>query len=147
MYNKLDAINLCLTSVGALPVTSEDSPHPDVLSSKLVIDRVNSRLQNKGWWFNKELGFTLQPYDPRTNVDSGQIILPTNYLRVELVNYPARGVARGKNLYDIENNTFIWEESLLADIVMELDFNDLPNVAVAFAHEFLIDTTVHHREQ
>ena len=81
----------------------------------------------KGWIFNTDLKVTLSP-----NTDN-QIVLPTNYLRVDtrttLRSNTKDIVERGRKLYDRISNTFTFTDNVIVDAVILLDFTDIPEVA------------------
>ena len=81
-----------------------------------------------GWHFNKEFN---KSYAQDT---SGEIILGSDVLRADST-LEANGkdlVQRGSKMYDRKNHTFNIGASVNLDVVVELDFDDLPEVAKRF---------------
>ena len=95
---KLEAVNVMLTSIGEAPVNSLISGLEDAELAETILESVNKETQSKGWIFNTDLKVTLSP-----NTDN-QIVLPTNYLRVDtrttLRSNTKDIVERGRKLYD-----------------------------------------------
>lgn len=126
MTSKLDIINHLLGVVGELPVTSEDSNHPTVLSAVVQIDRVSKELQQRGWWFNTEYNLPLSPNE------SGHIVLPSNTLSVEALGNHKHLVRRGGKLYDPIKHTYNIGTAVNADVILLLTIAELPETAAAF---------------
>lgn len=141
---KLDALNVLLRGVGVLPVTSYDATHPDAVAGRAVIEMFNQQIQERGWWFNRDLELTLQP-----QAGSGKVLLPKTTLRVEALNINGSNdrttiVQRGNYLYDLYNNTFAIGRSVVVDIINLLDFEDCPTptqtyIARSAAYEYATD--------
>ena len=66
------------------------------------------------------------------NTDN-QIVLPDNYLRVDtrdtLRSSKKDIVERGRKLYDRIGNSFTFTDAVTVDVVILLDFTDIPEVA------------------
>ena len=124
---KLEAVNVMLTSIGEAPVNSLISGLEDAELAETILESVNKETQSKGWIFNTDLKVTLSP-----NTDN-QIVLPTNYLRVDtrttLRSNTKDIVERGRKLYDRIGNTFTFTDNVIVDAVILLDFTDIPEVA------------------
>jgi hypothetical protein len=123
---KLEALNILLTSVGVLPVSSYQSTHPDAVAGRAVIERFNSQIQERGWWFNREYELTLKP-----QAGTGVIILPKNTLKVEALNIHGSTdrndlVQRGNQLYNMKEQTFAIGRDVVVDIVVLQDFEICP---------------------
>jgi hypothetical protein len=119
---KLEAVNLILGNIGQSPVASlEVSGFADVAIAKKMLDRISRAVQMSGWHFNTEDDYTLA-----VNGDS-KIPVPSNALQCDPMptsKYDA--VPRGQFLYDRENHTYTFTESVDCRIVFYLDFEELP---------------------
>ena len=106
---------------------SHDHGLEDAELAETILESVNKETQSKGWIFNTDLKVTLSP-----NTDN-QIVLPTNYLRVDtrttLRSNTKDIVERGRKLYDRIGNTFTFTDNVIVDAVILLDFTDIPEVA------------------
>lgn len=145
---KTDAINLCLRYIGEAPlpvgITLEqlDPQHEANIISQ-IIDETAAKVSLQGWWFNTE-SWTFQP-DSTTN----KIQIPENvlYLKSDTGNY----LLRGTSLYDADNQTYNFTSPVVATVVWNLKFFDLPTscalyVAYTAAQEaqmlFSADSTI-----
>lgn len=145
---KTDAINLCLRYIGEAPlpvgITLEqlDPQHEANIISQ-IIDETAAKVSLQGWWFNTE-SWTFQP-DSTTN----KIQIPENvlYLKSDIGNY----LLRGTSLYDADNQTYNFTSPVVATVVWNLKFFDLPTsfafyVAYTAAQEaqmlFSADSTI-----
>lgn len=124
---KLEAVNVMLTSIGEAPVNSLISGLEDAELAETILESVNKETQSKGWIFNTDLKLSLSP-----NTDN-QIVLPDNYLRVDtrgtLRSSSKDIVERGRKLYDRIGNSFTFTDPVTVDVVILLDFTDIPEVA------------------
>lgn len=115
----LEAINYLLSQVGSSPVSSEDSLLPNVLAAKSRLAEQSRAIQKTRWWFNVELNLEL-PLD-----NYGHIPLPngtTNVLRIS--NQCA--IQRGNRLYDSLNHTYVFDDSVNVDLIVQLEWDLLP---------------------
>lgn len=120
---RLDIINSMLAANGIDPVDSPDSDHPDALSALPVMNRCNRNLQTKRWWFNQEYNLTLLPSL------TGEILLPSNCLKVDPIDGTSWFVKRGQKLYDPQKHTFAIGASVIVNMTVLLDIEDLPDTA------------------
>lgn len=138
MTASLDVLNHVLSVVGETPVSNPDSQHPTAQTATNTINRVNKRMQLRGWWFNRDINLSLSP-----NL-AGEIIIPANTLKVDPVDTRSRLVKRGTRLYDPINHTFIISDTVPVNIVTLLDIDDLPDAAVQYlsdksAYDFYVN--------
>lgn len=138
MTASLDVLNHVLSVVGETPVSNPDSQHPTAQTATNTINRVNKRMQLRGWWFNRDINLILAP-----NL-SGEIIIPATTLKVDPVDTRSRLVKRGTRLYDPINHTFVINDSVAVNIVTQLDVDDLPDAAVQYlsdksAYDFYVN--------
>ncbi|MBX6334124.1 hypothetical protein IRY61_02150 [Candidatus Saccharibacteria bacterium] len=123
---ELEAINTMLTTIGESPVnTVEDSGLLDVVIARQILHTTSREVQARGWHFNTEKNFPLQP-----TVD-GTIVLPDTVLRVDTVGEYSDidVVVRGNRLYDRRNHTYTFKKPLNVDMVVLLPFEHLPEAA------------------
>lgn len=125
---KLEAVNVCLNNIGEAPVTSLDSGLlVDAQIASDIVDEISREVQSYGWNFNTEV-FTLTP-----DID-GFINLPAATLKVDSVQANAAEdlIMRGSRLYDKDNNTFVFTESKTVEVVLFLDFDEMPETIRRF---------------
>lgn len=116
---KLQAINIVLSNAQLSPVESLSSGDIDAEIAESVLDETTVEVQSKGWAWNTE-EMKLTP------TSDGYLTLPANTLEADAVDRSIRVVQRGNRLYDLDNNTFIFNKSMEARLVMALEFPDLP---------------------
>ena len=153
---KLQAVNDMLWSIGELPVQSLASGLGDAEIAEVILDRMNRRIQLKGWQVNMRHAETL------TRNSDNQFGLPVNILSVDTSN-PRSGrqsntpvISRYINahmrrsvddskwlLYDGDNNTELWPdiETMTVDYTELLEFKNLTPALQIFiwtaaAHRF-----------
>lgn len=118
---KLEALNMLLLSSGQLPVQDYNSNHPDAISARNYIERWSQQSQQRGWYFNTYFELDLVP-----DSDSGEITLPQGSIRVDVLSHPEQGSVRRGKLWNSRANTFVWAEALVANVFVQLDFDDCP---------------------
>ncbi len=125
--SKLDAVNICLSSMGESMVNSLDGAAVDAQMASSLIDETSRSVQSMGWYWNKER-HTISP------TDSGEILLPANTIRVDTVedSKPVNVVQRGGRLFNIGDNTYTFSKPIKIEIYVELLFEDLPFAAKQF---------------
>lgn len=124
MTTKLEAINCMLQCIGQSPLaTLEGTKSSFTISALTLLDERTKSIQMKGWDFNTEENYILQP-----NVD-GQIELAENILTVKVPTYyKNRYVVRNQKIYDKYKHTFTITEPLEVTIVFGLNFEELPEM-------------------
>ena len=123
--SKLDAVNTMLTAIGEAPVSSLSSGLVEAEIAESILNTIDREVQSMGWHFNTELNKSF------AKTVEGEIILPTNILRADATlkaNAPNL-VQRGLKMYDRVNHTFIISTDVALDVVIQLIFDDLPEVA------------------
>lgn len=124
---ELEAVNLILKNMGEAPVNSLSGALPLEASQAFdVLIEVSKEVQTKGWYFNTE-------YRRLAPDHQGHITLPVNTLSVQTIG-DSRGlkvIARGNRLYNISPfaNTFKFDGAVSVQIVLGLEFNELPSTA------------------
>ncbi len=124
---KLDAVNICLSTMGEPTVNTLDGAAVDAQMASDLVDETSRSVQGIGWHWNREK-HTLSP-----NVNS-EIILPANTLRVDTVDYDRTTdvVQRGGKLFDVENSTYTFSKELKVEVYVQLSFEELPFAAKQF---------------
>lgn len=122
---KLDAVNIMLSAIGEAPVSSLSSGLLEAEVAETIVDTVDREVQSMGWHFNTELN---KSYAQDIN---GEIILGTDILRADATQKPDSPdlVQRGLKMYDRKNHTFAINAEAALDVVVQLNFADLPEVA------------------
>jgi hypothetical protein len=129
LTTKLNAVNVLLQSIGESPVASLDtSLSVDVAAAVQTLDEITRSFQTKGWHWNREDALTLAP-----DVN-GNIQLPANYLWVANAYWsstgaPCRVAERARMLYDRDNHTAIFTDSVDLDLVVKLEWEEMPEYA------------------
>lgn len=124
---ELEAVNTMLESIGEQPVnTLVNSGVPEVDIAYTVLTNISRDFQAKGWHFNTETNFPLS-LDVNNN-----LMVPANTLRVDSIDTHRDVTLRGIRLYDKEKHTYFFSESLNVDIVLFLDFMELPQAARSY---------------
>ena len=124
---ELEAVNLIRGSVGKAPVSSLQSENPDVRAAQKRLKNTTLELQANSWWFNTELSVSLAP-----DV-SGNIIYPSNALEVRPQDPFTYLTIRGGKLYNPNTQSFTFTAPVVVDMLLTLDFDDLPYVAANYA--------------
>jgi hypothetical protein len=123
--SKLDAVNTMLSSIGEAPVSSLSSGLIEAEIAESILNTIDREVQSMGWHFNTDLNKNF------AKDTLGQIILPANILRAD-ATLKANGpnlVQRGLKMYDRVNHTFVISTDAALDVVLQLLFDDLPEVA------------------
>lgn len=126
----LEAINTLLAAIGSSPVTNTDTPqNADAIIAKNNINRALRDIQTEKWYFNSESDY---PLTPDVN---GTIHIPNNIINIDFTGRLGEGnhfVIRGKKLYDRLNHTFKIDEQLEADVVLCLEYDEIPESAAQY---------------
>lgn len=122
---KLDAVNTMLSAIGEAPVSSLSSGLIEAEIAETILNTVDREVQSMGWHFNRELN---KSFAQDTN---GQIILPADILQADATLLPngPNLVQRGLKMYDRKNHTFNIGVNVALDVVVQLEFTDVPEVA------------------
>ena len=131
--SKLDMINVCLLSIGEVPLlegTVVDTiiVGTDADAAKRLVESTMIEVQSRGWYFNLDYDFKLVP-------DINKFItMPPNVLRVDFGNNEDRhrySIRNGK-IYDYLEQTYIIEKILIADVIWLQDYSELPPEAYEY---------------
>lgn len=122
---KLEAVNIMLSTIGESPVNSLSSGLVDAELAETILNSVSKTVQSDGWNFNREYDYAITPDL------AGEINLPNNILRADAAYEPYSKdlVQRGLKMYDKKEHTFKINDTVKLDVVFELDFADIPEVA------------------
>ena len=122
---KLNGVNTMLSAIGEAPVNSLSSGLLEAEVAETILDTVDREVQSMGWHFNTELN---KSYAQDSN---GEIILGNDILRADATQKSDSKdlVQRGLKMYDRGNHTFVINAEAALDVVVQLDFDDLPEVA------------------
>lgn len=122
---KLEAVNIMLSTIGESPVNSLSSGLVDAEMAETILNSVSREVQGQGWNFNREYELVMGP-----TLD-GEIVIPNNVLRADATNTPDSYdlVQRGNRMYDKRNHTFKIKREVKLDLVVQLQFEELPEVA------------------
>ena len=122
---KLDAVNTMLSAIGEAPVNSLSSGLVEAEIAETILNTVDREVQSQGWHFNTEYK---KSFAQDTN---GEIPLGNDILRADahLDANSKNLVQRGLRMYDRKNHTFAINEAVKLDVVAQLDFEDMPEVA------------------
>lgn len=124
---ELEAVNVMLSNIGESPVnTLDDSDVVDAGIAKTILRSVSREVQSRGWWFNTEIERVFTP------TNDNRIQLPQNALRVDTAGTDRTSknfVQRGRFLYDVTNHTYDITEDAILNIVVGLNFEELPESA------------------
>jgi len=123
---KLEAVNIMLGTIGESPISALDSTGSAYVAIAIAtLDETSRDVQEEGWHFNTEYKYAL------VRDVNGRITFPSNTLRIDTNAYhgDVNVTERGGYLYDLDNHTDIFTETLYCDLVMGIDFENLPQVA------------------
>lgn len=126
LTTELEAVNDMLGTTGESPIsTLEVSGFVDAERAKSILNSTSREVQEEGWHFNTDEGFTLTP-----TVDNF-INLPGNVLQVDTTKEYNHidVVQRGTRLYNKGDQNYLFTTPIKVDIVWFLPFNELPEAA------------------
>lgn len=126
--SELDAVNIMLLAVGEAPVNTLNAGSVmDVSVARNTLRECSHRVQEKGWTFNTESNYPLVPDM------AGAITLAANIVRVDQDEAHDSSdydlVQRGTQLYDRKNRTAVFTKTVKAEVVLLLNFDQLPPIA------------------
>lgn len=129
LTSELDAINIMLATLGEAPINtieSEEGIPPDVAIAKNTLEEINREVQSRGWSFNTEEKIKLIPSE------EGEIALPANCLGFFPSLFDNALIQRGNRVYDKFKHTYNIGRDIEADVILLLNFEELPEVAKRF---------------
>ena len=126
LTTQLEAVNSMLGHIGEAPVSSISNPSALPISASTalsVLDEVSREVQSEGWYFNSEKDVTLSPDG------SGNIVLDSDVVFADVVDYTLDVAQRGSKLFDRKNNTLVFTKDVTVSLIRLLDWDDLPEPA------------------
>ncbi len=127
MTTKLEAINIMLSCIGQAPLNSlEGTKSSFTVSAENILNTETKRIQLEGWYFNTEKNYILTP-DKNKNIK-----IPDDIIEVRTKS--RRYVVRNKKIYDNLKHTFEINCPLDTEVVLKLDFENMPEVAQTYAY-------------
>jgi hypothetical protein len=122
--SKLDAVNICLSSMGEPTINSLDGVAVDAQMASDLIEETSMTVQSIGFHWNREK-HTISP-----NI-SGNLLLPANTAKVDTVDGSKSTdvVQRGLRLYNVDENTYTFTSPLTVELYVILPFDELPLAA------------------
>ncbi len=119
MLTLLDAVNKGLSYLGLQPVNSLTLGDSEANTIQRVIDEERLFLLSRGEVYNTQI-VTLVPDS------SGNILVPASFITTLPVAEKTGIVQRGTHLYDTNNNTDVFDDSVEVRAYLDLPFDDLP---------------------
>jgi hypothetical protein len=120
----LEAVNDLLEAVRISPIMSLNAAdlNDDAAGAKQALDGSVREVLLRGWVFNTDVDYVLDP-EPGT----GNINLPQNTLKFSVERSDGnRYVLRGQRLYDPIKHTYAFEGSVTGNLTVSLPFEELP---------------------
>lgn len=151
LTTELEAVNTMLEAIGMVPINSfVDDLSADVQMARNMLARVSRSVQKKGWHFNTEADYPLS-LDTSNNIPLGSNLLKVAFTSSQASNRQL--TRRGTLLYDATNHTFTFSSALKANVVLFLNFEDLPEAARDFItiraarqfHDKVVGSTAQHQ--
>lgn len=121
---KLDAVNICLSSMGEPVINTLDGASVDAQIAADIVEEVSRSVQTEGWHWNRERHII----SPNTNKE---ILLPANTARIDTIEDDTSidVIQRGIRLFNRITNSYIFDKPLRLRIYVILSFEDLPLAA------------------
>lgn len=119
----LDAVNGLLQSIGESKVLELTEELEEVVVARDTIREVILDVLTWGWTFNTEDSLL------ELEQGTGYILVPANTLSVDPLDAYLKVTQRGRALYDLANNTFVFNSPLKCRLVLSMDFECLPQHA------------------
>jgi hypothetical protein len=122
---ELEAVNQILSSIGESPVNSIENPtNVDVINAVKFLERVSRKFQSRGWIFNTNNSYTLNPDIYTSKITWNSLIIRLTGSKIYN--------KRGSYVYDFQNQTDIFTAPIVVQAVLLVDFEDLPETAKAY---------------
>lgn len=126
---ELDAINILLAAIGTSPVNNIDTVNTDAVMAKNYIHNALKEIQTEKWYFNTEDNYQLLP-----DINN-EIHLADNIINIDSIGRFGENtnlIPRGKKLYDRLNHTYKIPQPITANIILCLEFDELPETAIQY---------------
>lgn len=126
---KLEAVNTMIGCLGEAPVSDlEATSNADVVTAVATLDEVSKTVQLRGWYWNTVQSLTLS-----LDIDS-KIPVPPNTLSItprdESISLEV-GI-RNNFLFNLEDNTYVFDAAVKATVVQFLEWEELPSVLQSY---------------
>lgn len=122
----LDAVNKVLAVTGDSPVSTLDDSYIQSRIAQQMLERAQRDVLSQGWWFNEEESMELSPDL------NGFITLAPNVIKISVIGDNGGIIQRGQRMYDRANRTYTFTSSIPVDMVINLEWDELPQVARAY---------------
>ena len=126
---ELDAINILLAAIGTSPINNIDTVNTDAVMAKNYIHNALKEIQTEKWYFNTEDNYQLIP-----DINN-EIHLADNIINIDSIGRFGENtnlIPRGKKLYDRLNHTYKIQNPITANIILCLEFDELPETAIQY---------------
>ena len=126
---ELDAINILLAAIGTSPVNNLNTANTDAAMAKNYINNALKEIQTEKWYFNTEENYQLTP-----DINN-EIHLADNIINIDSIGRFGENtnlIPRGKKLYDRLNHTYKIPQPITANIILCLEFDELPETAIQY---------------
>lgn len=130
----LEAVNRMLASIGQAPVNTLDvTGVGDANKATQQLLETTRDVETEGWSWNTDYGFTLTPDET-----TGALLLPDGTLDIDASDATKNVVVRWHPtanqlaLYDADNQTFTFTDTVDVDIIWGFTFNELPQAARSY---------------
>lgn len=126
---ELDAINILLAAIGTSPVNNIVTVNTDAVMAKNYIHNALKEIQTEKWYFNTEDNYQLIP-----DINN-EIHLADNIINIDSIGRFGENtnlIPRGKKLYDRLNHTYKIQNPITANIILCLEFDELPETAIQY---------------
>ena len=126
--SELEAVNIMLATIGESPVNSLSAEESmvDVSLARQILRECATQVLEEGWQFNTEINWRLSPTS-----DTGELLIPANCIQID-TSGPSKNIdvaQRGNRLYDRVNHTYVFTAPVMVDMVILLDFAEVPQAA------------------
>jgi len=120
--SKLRAVNMALENISESPVNTLVGASGDayVSTAQSILEETARTVCEEVWNFNKDNEYSLTPDG------SGFVTIADNMISVDGTYKTDDYATRQGKLYDKTNQTFVFTASVVADIVWEFDYEDIP---------------------
>ena len=135
---KLDILNGMLAAIGSSAIVTDTGNHPNLLRAAPILDWHNRTVQSRGHWFNTDRALTLSPNG------SNEFVVPGTTLKVDTTDDRSVYVRRGTRMYDpvLQTYAITAVDTIDVDVVLELDYDDLPHSAANYIRALAISEMV-----
>ena len=123
LMSELDAVNKILAVAGDSPVQTLEDEYVQAKLARQILVRASRKVQSMGWWFNEEENINLPPDI------NGYITLAVNVITCVANKDVGSVIQRGNRLYDRQERTYVFSQPVNADIILALEWNELPQSA------------------